>query len=138
MENKYFGRWDGWDDFSSAWSDYDYSAKTQPIVDGLAKDGEILFASYGGGSYAGDALVLFERDGDLYENTGSHCSCYDLEGQWEPEKTTWDALARRNRPSTDQYSYHCLSEHDSDAIEAFWKLVDSHVPPTAAPIEANR
>jgi hypothetical protein len=54
---------------------------------------EILYASYGG--YEGWAFVLFKRKGKLYEVTGSHCSCYGLEGQWEPEETSWAALAIR-------------------------------------------
>lgn len=31
----------------------------------------------------------------LYEVNGSHCSCYGLEGQWEEEETTVEALAYR-------------------------------------------
>jgi hypothetical protein len=59
------------------------------------KDAEILLASYGTPSYEGYAFVLFRRDGKLYEVNGSHCSCYELEGQWEPEETTVDALRHR-------------------------------------------
>ena len=55
----------------------------------------ILFAWYGGGSYDGSAFVLFERDGQLYEVNGGHCSCYGLEGQWEPEETSVAALMHR-------------------------------------------
>lgn len=56
---------------------------------------EILLASYGTPSYEGYAFVLFRRDGKLYEVNGSHCSCYELEGQWEPEETTVEALRHR-------------------------------------------
>jgi len=59
------------------------------------KDAEILLASYGTPSYEGYAFVLFRRDGKLYEVNGSHCSCYGLEGQWDPEETTVDALRHR-------------------------------------------
>ena len=55
----------------------------------------ILFASYGTGNYSGDAFVLFEKDGKLYEVNGSHCSCYGLEGQFEPEETTLEAIEMR-------------------------------------------
>jgi len=48
----------------------------------------ILLASYGQWSYEGNAFVLFERGEKLYEVNGSHCSCYGLERQWEPEETT--------------------------------------------------
>jgi hypothetical protein len=37
--------------------------------------------------------VIFEKDGKLWEVNGSHCSCYGLEGQWQPEETTWEAIA---------------------------------------------
>ena len=55
----------------------------------------ILLAWYGGGDYDGAAFVLFERDGTLYEANGSHCSCYGLEDQWEPEETLVEALVHR-------------------------------------------
>ena len=55
----------------------------------------VLFASYGTDSYSGDAFVLFEREGNLFEVNGGHCSCYGLEGQFEPEPTTIDSIAHR-------------------------------------------
>jgi hypothetical protein len=55
----------------------------------------ILFASYSYIDYYGNAFVLFERDGKLFEVNGSHCSCYGLEGQFEPEETTLEALKHR-------------------------------------------
>jgi hypothetical protein len=55
----------------------------------------ILFCSYTYENYSGDAFVLFEQDGDLYEVNGDHCSCYGLEGQWEPESTTLESLVHR-------------------------------------------
>ncbi len=55
----------------------------------------VLVASYTYDDYSGSAYVLFERDGKLYEVHGSHCSCYGLEGQWEPEETFEDAIRHR-------------------------------------------
>jgi hypothetical protein len=55
----------------------------------------ILFASYNYANYSGDAFVLFEQDGKLFEVNGGHCSCYGLEGQWEPEETTIEAIKYR-------------------------------------------
>jgi len=55
----------------------------------------MLFAWYGGGDYDGSAFVLFEDGGKLYEVSGSHCSCYGLEGQWGPEETLVEALVHR-------------------------------------------
>lgn len=63
--------------------------------DGELDGANVLLASYGTPSYEGYAFVLFERAGKLYEVNGSHCSCYGLEGQWEPEETTAEALRHR-------------------------------------------
>ena len=55
----------------------------------------VLLASYVAGNYDGDAFVLFEKDGKLYEINASHCSCHGLKGQWEPEETSVPALRKR-------------------------------------------
>lgn len=55
----------------------------------------ILVASYTYEHYNGSAFVLFEQDGVLYEVNGSHCSCYGLEDQWEPEEVNLDELEQR-------------------------------------------
>lgn len=65
-------------------------------IDKSELDGvEILFAYYTYEDYSGCAFVLFSRDGKLYEVNGGHCSCYGLEGQWEPEETTVEAIKKR-------------------------------------------
>lgn len=56
---------------------------------------KVLFGYYKDENYEGEAFVLFEDSGELYEVNGSHCSCYGLEGQWEAEKVDLDALAHR-------------------------------------------
>ena len=55
----------------------------------------ILFASYSYENYSGDAWVLFEENGKLYEVKGGHCSCYGLEGQWEPDGVNLVELKNR-------------------------------------------
>lgn len=66
---------------------------------GIGKDAiegaNVLIASYTYEDYSGDAYVLFERDGALFEVHGGHCSCYGLEDQWEPEATTAGAIIHR-------------------------------------------
>ncbi len=67
----------------------------------------ILFASYGCANYSGDAFVLFEKEGKLFEVNGGHCSCYGLEGQFQPEETTLEALRHRlveGKMGQDDYS----------------------------------
>ncbi|HRA72740.1 MAG TPA: hypothetical protein PLB11_07940 [Flavobacterium sp.] len=71
------------------------------------EENNILFASYGTDNYSGDAFVLFEKYGKLYEVNGSHCSCYELEGQFKPEETTLESIEMRLTKGTmgfDDYS----------------------------------
>ncbi len=60
-----------------------------------ARGVKVLFASYGQGSYSGEAWVLFKKAGILYEVSGSHCSCMGLEGQWAPEESLLEELEHR-------------------------------------------
>lgn len=123
---KYFGSWAKHEDVEPSWVESKWNGKNYvyPTIEGFPTDGEILFASYGGASYEGDAFVLYARDGKLYEASGSHCSCFGLEGQWAPEETTVEALAMRDRPTKERYSYHFLSDHDNEAVETYWALVE--------------
>ena len=58
----------------------------------LGDDIHILYAEYDNSDYSGSAFVVFMQNGKLFEVNGSHCSCYGLEGQWDPEATTWASL----------------------------------------------
>jgi hypothetical protein len=58
-------------------------------------DEQVLFAYYSYEDYSGWAVCIFERDGILYEVHDSHCSCNGLEN-WNPEETSWGALAMRD------------------------------------------
>lgn len=120
MDKKYFGSFSDRRSMAQHFADGGWRSGWEVPAD-FPTEEQILFASYGGASYEGDAFVLFERDGKLYEVHGSHCSCYGLEGQWEPEETTWAALDLRPRngyPSP-------MQDHDEDAARALWALVDS-------------
>lgn len=65
----------------------------------------VYLAYYHIGDYGCDssAFVLFEKDGELYEVHGSHCSCHGLDTldysgggtQWEPELVSVEALSYR-------------------------------------------
>jgi hypothetical protein len=49
----------------------------------------VLFAAYEYEDYSGDAFVVVQDGvGKLWAGAGSHCSCYGLEGQWEPQDIT--------------------------------------------------
>lgn len=66
-------------------------AKILSDLDG-AKIVLALIENYG---YEESAIVVYEKDGRLYETNGSHCSCYGFEGTWSPEETSMEALRMR-------------------------------------------
>lgn len=74
----------------------------------------VLFAAYGGEMYEGEAVVVFtDGEGRLFLVEGSHCSCYGLEDQWEPDETTAAALgAMRLSPR----------DFEPETIAAFYSL----------------
>lgn len=61
----------------------------------VKSNANILFATYNYKDYSGYAFVLLEKYGKLYEVNGSHCYCYGLEGQWELEETSLEAIRDR-------------------------------------------
>lgn len=67
---------------------------------------QILFAEYSYEDYSGRAYVLgYDKEADqFFENHGSHCSCYGLEGQWSPEVCSLEELQamlnRRHKSDT--------------------------------------
>jgi len=76
------------EDVATSFRPYDGNTSAKDILNGR----NFLFASYGEDNWSGDAFVLFEENGKLYEVFGSHCSCYGLEGQFDPSETTLEAL----------------------------------------------
>lgn len=118
-------RLDGGGGYFGAWNSYEQLFESCGDLAGtkiFPSASEVIFASYGGASYEGDATVIFIRDGKIYENHDSHCSCNGLDS-WAPEETTVAALAMRERKSLDGYG-HFLNDHEDAAVEAYWKLVD--------------
>lgn len=71
--------------------DFDFNESHEDFT----KSREILLACYNNAGYEADAFVLYREGGLLFEVNGSHCSCYGLEGQWEPEETSVNALLHR-------------------------------------------
>jgi hypothetical protein len=61
----------------------------------ILEECDIICGYYNMDGYEGDHFVLFEEDGVLYWNFGSHCSCYGLEGQWDPEQVSIQELEKR-------------------------------------------
>lgn len=80
---KYFGQWKSVRDVISAFG----------IKGSDLKDEEVLFADGYSGRIEGDAYVLLDRGGFLYEVRSFHCSCNGF--HWDPQPITWRALALR-------------------------------------------
>lgn len=80
--------------FSESYYDW---IDNETIYDDLSQfeGAKVLFAYYSYENYSGYAWVLFEKNGKLYETSGSHCSCYGLEGQWSEEEVDLDELEHR-------------------------------------------
>lgn len=68
----------------------------------------IILADYAQEGYEGSSFVLFEQAGKLYEVNGSHCSCFGLEGQWEPQEVLLEELIKRVETNT----YYHTSNRD--------------------------
>ena len=113
--NKYFDQFDDREDVARAFEASGHILHTlpYPAPDDFPTDEEMVFAAYGGRSYEGSALVVFSRDGKLYEVNGSHCSCYGLEDQWSPEETSIGALCMRVLDP---------EEYSKEAVERFREL----------------
>jgi hypothetical protein len=79
--NKYYDVWQNYEDAKK-----DYSQ--------LPPEEDIIYAGYTYEDYNGAALVVFKKDGKIYENNDGHCSCYGLE-DWRPEETSIEALRMR-------------------------------------------
>lgn len=91
------------------------------IEEGNLDGCNILLASYEYENYEGDAFVLYEKDGKLFEVNGSHCSCYELEGQWEPEETTKEVLLKRvNDGSLGQY--YSINVYKTELLEVISRI----------------
>ena len=70
--NVYMGEFSSWDD-----------VKEEFQID--LPEPDIVFAMYEVPGYDGYAEVFFKSYGVWKYVSGSHCSCYGLEGQWEEE-----------------------------------------------------
>lgn len=91
----------GFDNREHIFQEFQYLNYDRNLGD-FVKDGKkldngqtILLASYYFGENDGDAFVLYKDSGKLYEVNASHCSCYGLEGQWNPEEVLKEELLHR-------------------------------------------
>lgn len=74
-----------------------------------------IFAAYSIDGYDGSASVVYVKDGKFWLVEGSHCSCFGLEGQWEPEEMSYEALkhlAEKGKYSFSEYSKEFIATLD--------------------------
>lgn len=92
-------------DRRGAWWD-NVGEKTDPSCEEppSADEIDLIVAWYEYEDYSGSAFVIYrsKADGLLYEVSGSHCSCFGLEGQWEygEPAAAVELLAREHFVST--------------------------------------
>ena len=96
-------------------------------ANGLEKEGVyMLLGIYEYEDYSGSAFVLFLKDDQLYEVNGGHCSCYGLEGQWEPEETSVKAL--KHRLEKGNLGYWCHEKEFKHALEGVLNMMPILLP----------
>jgi hypothetical protein len=80
---------------------------------------EVLLADYATGNYEGSAAVLYRRGDDYFYAEGSHCSCFGLEGQWEPTRydlATLTAAVERVAGESYQSMYSTFGGHARELL----------------------
>jgi hypothetical protein len=86
----------------------------------------IIAACYSYQCYEGDSYVLMQDgEGNYYEVRGGHCSCYGLEGQWEPEPITKEEIL--NNCTERKGSYYGAFETCIPEIRAHFERLNENL-----------
>lgn len=73
-----------------------HDVESEFCADGCLDGCTVLYAGYENEGWEGYAFVLYkDEDGQYMYVEGSHCSCYGLEGQWEPGPAPREMLANK-------------------------------------------
>jgi hypothetical protein len=78
--------------FHEDFKDIDELKREYHLSDEDLQGVEILYAIYRTGCWEGQSLVLFKKDDRIFIVHASHCSCYGLQGQWDPIETNEKTL----------------------------------------------
>lgn len=85
MSALYVDGFENWQDVAREYTDWVYGEDREATaLAAIPEPDEVFVAAYEIGNYEGDSFVAFRRGDKFYINTGSHCSCMGLEGQWDP------------------------------------------------------
>lgn len=74
--------------------------------------GEIVAASHTEPDYEESCWFLLKIGEDYFEATGSHCSCYGYEGQWELKPASLEYLTSNN------FGGWCLEPEEKAQVKA--------------------
>jgi hypothetical protein len=74
---------ENYQDIFSDWFDVQVAFRTDE-----SEPERVIFAQYDVDGYDGSAWVIYRNGDKIYAVSGGHCSCYGLEGQWDPEEYT--------------------------------------------------
>lgn len=70
-----------YEDIFDSWEDVQREFRTD-----YPEPEKVIFARYTYEDYSGAATVVFKNEGAFFVVSGSHCSCYGLEDQFDPEE----------------------------------------------------
>lgn len=135
----YQGDFSSWRDVALEFGGKVYGSESEQkaVLAANPEPEEVLVAAYETGDYSGTAVVVYRNGETYYSVYGSHCSCYGLEDQFEPDThTTQEALAYWERMAADGYGIQkTLASGIIDAIKARIHATSSIKP--AAPMPAH-
>lgn len=84
---------------------------------------DVIYAEYDTPCYDGYANVIYRNGDRYYWAYGSHCSCYGLEEQWDPEeydgRSLIEVLRRGNHWRLSSDPGREIQEYIIGAIEAY-------------------
>jgi hypothetical protein len=101
---KFFGDFGSVEDIENMWAGV-----------GSLSEATVIAAIYDTGDYSGDAMVVYRKEGKLYEVHCSHCSCNGLDS-WRPEETTYEVLMDRLN-KTEDYNAERFGEEFTSALK---------------------
>lgn len=78
--------------FVENWAGKDWTAVQGAFRMDAPQPHEVLVACYDSESCEGCAHVLYRNGTSYFYVKGSHCSCFGLEEQWDPEEYTLETL----------------------------------------------
>ena len=107
---------------------YDYEQGCYPDTPQMPETLHIFYSFYSYEDYSGYGYIWgYDEAKDVFiYNSGSHCSCYGLEGQWDVEEYTYEeliAFVQRQVDQTDRSSYSFDERELTERVELLKTIV---------------